>query len=574
MTDSENKNKQNSIQNGGQVNAQKTEQSVGQDSVQNAEQSSGENGERVDKQGSEEVNAQSGGQNAEQSSGQNVEQNGEQKTEQNGGQDRLKFTKQVLQEMENSKDIMSREIVAGGRKVDLVFLQDLTSYAVISEYIIKPLILCKDFSKNGKNLIEYLAKDVILGRQVQIVEDIKECICLILKGKVLVTVDGESSQIIVDATKFNMRAISEPPTSSVLQGPREGFNESIKNNLSMVRRRISSADLVIEDMKVGRQTQTLVSVMYLSNIADDKNAKEIIDRIKAIDIDGVVDSYYLIDFLQKHKDSIFKQVGTCEKPDIVVSKLLEGRIAIFVDGSPIVLTLPFLVYENFQSSEDYYSQHYHATFIRWIRLIGIGLAILLPGIYVSLQIFHHGIIPLKFLVTIANSTDGLPFTPLFEVLFILLLFELLNEASLRMPKYLGMAMSIIGALILGDTAVKAGLISPPAVMIIALSSMTIFTVADLSNQLSLLRLGFVFLGGLIGIYGVILGVVFLVGYLNTLDSYGTPFLAPLTPKINNDMQDFMNMKGVSSMKERPQSIPNKNRVRLRGFKKKDEKSDN
>ena len=535
-----------------------------------------QNGEKVNCNSSGNGNAQFNGQKDKRNDKQSVEQDGGQNSGQeggeSGGQNKVKIFTQGLLENENSKDIVSREIIAGGRKIDLVFLQDLTSYAVISEYIIKPLMLCGKFNEIKGNLIEYLTKDVILGRQVQIVEDINECIFLILKGKVLVTVEGEQSHIIVDATKFNTRAISEPPTSSVLQGPREGFNENIKNNLSMVRRRISSPNLVIQDTQVGRQTQTSVSVMYLSDIADDKNAKEIIDRIKAIDIDGVVDSYYLIDFLQKHKDSIFKQVGTTEKPDIVVSKLLEGRIAIFVDGSPIVLTLPFLVYENFQSSEDYYSQHYHATFIRWIRLIGIGLAILLPGIYVSLQIFHHGIIPLKFLVTIANSTDGLPFTPLFEVLFILLLFELLNEASLRMPKYLGMAMSIIGALILGDTAVKAGLISPPAVMIIALSSMTIFTVADLSNQLSLLRLGFVFLGGLIGIYGVILGVVFLVGYLNTLDSYGTPFLAPLTPKINNDMQDFMNMKSISSMEKRPQSIPNKNPTRLRGVKKKDEES--
>lgn len=468
----------------------------------------------------------------------------------------------ILNKMQNSKDIVSREILVANKRVGMVFLQDLTSYSVISEYVIKPLLEISKMPNEENEAVTYLIKDVIQGREVKTTKDLKECIFMILKGKLLLCIEGFKTKIIVDATKFNTRAISEPPTSSVLQGPREGFNESIKNNLSMVRRRISSPNLVIENMEIGRQTKTSVSVMYLNNIAKRGIANEIIDRLKAIDIDGIIDSYYLIDFLQKHKDSLFKQVGTTEKPDIVVGKLLEGRIAVFVDGTPIVLTLPYLIHENFQSSEDYYSQRYHTIFVRWLRIIGVGFATLLPGIYVSLQIYHYGIIPLKFLVTIANSTDGLPFTPLLEVLFILILFELLNEASLRMPKYLGMAMSIVGALILGETAVNAGLISPPAVMIIALSSMTVFTVAELGNQLAIIRFGFVLVGGLLGIYGVILGIVFLVGYLSTLDSYGTPYLAPMTPKINDDMKDFLNMKSVGNMITRPKSIPNINPKRL------------
>ena len=482
---------------------------------------------------------------------------------QENSENRLEVVVEILNKMQNSKDITSREINVASRRVDFVFLQDLTSYAVISEYIIKPLQKINELPKTENALINYLVKDVICGREVVVETQIDKCISKLLKGKVLIVIEGVKDKIIVDATKFNTRSISEPPTSSVLQGPREGFNESIKNNLSMVRRRISSPDLAIENLEIGKQTKTAVSVMYMSNIADDKIVSEIIDRLKSINIDGVVDSYYLTDFLQKHKDSIFRQVGTSEKPDVIVSKLLEGRVAIFVDGSPIVLTLPFILLETFQSSEDYYSQHYHSVFVRWLRLIGVSLAVLLPGVYVSLQLYHYGIIPLKFLVTIANSTDGLPFTPLFEVLFITILFELLNEASLRMPKYLGMAMSIVGALILGDTAVKAGLISPPAVMIIALSSMTIFTVPDLSNQLSLLRLGFIFLGGMVGIYGVLLGIVFLLGYLSTLDSYGAPYLAPMSPKINSDLKDFANMSLYSGMTQRPKAIKNKNPTRMR-----------
>ncbi|MGN1227473.1 MAG: spore germination protein [Christensenellales bacterium] len=486
-------------------------------------------------------------------------------------EDRIKIVQDIVDKMQNSEDMVTREILVAGKRAGIIFLQDLTSYPIISEYVIKPLLRLEELPQDESELITYLTKEVIQGREVKVVTDIDECIFMILKGKVFLSFEGVSSYIIIDATKFNTRAITEPPTSTVLQGPREGFNESIKNNLAMVRRRVSSPNLVINNLEIGKQTKTSVSVMYLSSVADDKVVSEIMGKLNKINIDGVVDSFYLIDYLQKHKDSIFKQVGTTEKPDIVVAKMLEGRVAIFVDGSPIVLTLPFMLYENFQSSEDYYSSHHHSVFIRWLRVIGIGLAILLPGIYVSLQLYHYGIIPLKFLVTIANSTDGLPFTPLFEVLFILILFELLNEASLRMPKYLGMAMSIVGALILGETAVNAGVISPPAVMIIALSSMTVFIVADLSSQLAILRLAFVLLGGFMGIYGVLLGIVFLIGYLSTLDSYGTPYLAPLSPKINNDMQDFINMKSVSSMTKRPKSIPNKNSRRIKVEK--DEKTD-
>ena len=475
-------------------------------------------------------------------------------------QNKLKLTKKILTKLNNCEDIKYRVVNVANIIANIVFAQDITDYVIIDEHIIKPLQQAQEIE--NQNVLNYISENVIHGREVQIKQNIDDVVDEILKGKVALIVEGEEKILLIDAAHFIFRAVAEPPTSSVMQGPREGFNESIKNNLNLLRRRLSTPDLININLKIGRKTKTLVSLLYIDKVADRKIVKQVYKKLKEIDIDGVLDSNYIAQFLHLYPNSIFKQVGASEKPDIVVSKLLEGRVAIIVDGSPLVLTLPFVIFENFQSSEDYYTNHHHATFVRWVRLIGVMFSILLPGIFVAIQLYHYSIVPLNFLVTIANTTQGIPFTPVIEMLFIVLLFELLNEASLRMPKYFGMAMSIVGALILGETAVSAGLISPPTVMIVALSSLTSFAIADLYNQISLMRLLYILMGAVFGLFGIMLGVVWLISYMASLDSYGTPFLAPMSPFVKEDMQDFLHVEARTKMVENPKSIPNQNKIRL------------
>ena len=243
--------------------------------------------------------------------------------------------------------------------------------------------------------------------------------------------------------------------------------------------------------------------------------------------------------------------------------MLEGRVAILVDGSPLVLTVPFILLEDFQASDDYYSNSAHASFVRCIRIISFFVTILLPGMYIAIQLNHYKALPLKFLVTIVNSTQGLPLSPFAEIIFVLILFEILYEASLRMPEYLGIALSVVGALILGDTAVKAGIISPPAVMIVALSGITLYTIPDQAQQLSLLRFIFTMAGGLLGFYGLVLMAVFFVIYLNDFDSYGSPYLAPISPYISSDAKDSIFKKPLPDMIMRPRTIPNVNHRRIK-----------
>lgn len=364
--------------------------------------------------------------------------------------------------------------------------------------------------------------------------------------------------------KINLnRSIQEPPTSPVLMGPREGFIEDSEINFLLIKKRLKTKYLKKIELEIGKISKTKVVVTYLGNIARENIVKEIIKKLKTIKIDAIIDSYYLVEFLEKRPNSIFKQVGNTEKPDVTVAKMLEGRVAIIVDGSPIVLTLPFILIEDLQSPEDYYQKSFRVSIIRWIRFLGALIAMLLPGIYVATMLYHYEIVPLNLLVTLANSSANLPVNPVVEMLFIIILFEILYEANMRMPRYMGMALSIVGALILGDTAVRAGLVSPPAVMIVALSSITIYTIPNQAGQLSVLRFLFTLVGAIFTLYGVAIVFALLTIYLSSLNSYGSHYLSPIIPFIKEDQKDAITKKSLLSLKNRPKSIKNKNSVRLR-----------
>lgn len=412
-------------------------------------------------------------------------------------------------------------------------------------------------------VVDYAIENAVIVGQAEAVEDETELAQKLLNGFFAVYFENSTRVLLVDVKNFQSRAIEEPPTSAVLKGPREGFNESINTNIMLLRKRVKSQDLVVKQMPIGKYSQTQVAIVYVSSIASSEVVQKVENNIKKIDIDGIIDSYYVQKALEAREYSLFKQVGSSEKPDVVVAKILEGRVAVVVDGTPIVLTVPFLLLEDIQSSNDYYfTRSPRVAFLRYLRAFGVLVSIFLPGFYVALQVYHYKVVPLKFLVTIANSSQGIPFTPLMEVLFIIILFEGLTEASLRMPRYLGLALSIVGALILGETAVNAGLVSPPAVMIVALTGVLIYTVPDQQAQLSVLRFVFTLVGGTLGLYGMVVFSVFLVGYLCNFDSYSTPYLAPIAPNIPEDKKDAFNRINLSDMKTRPKSIPNKNNKRM------------
>ena len=472
-----------------------------------------------------------------------------------------KILNKVKQMLHFSTDFKVREVQFFDTQLFIAYIAPLTDNNLLNESVIKPLV---EFDETIEgDICTFIQEQVLANSEVKEQEDINQFVTEILKGRAGIIIDQTGKLLTCDVEKIVVRAIQEPPTSAVIKGPREGFNESIKYNLSLIRHKLPTPDLVIDSFSIGKYTKTQVAVIYIQNIADKNVVKEVERRISKINIDGVVDSYYISAYLQSKPNSIFKQVGDTEKPDILVSKMLEGRIGILVDGSPIVLTVPFILLEDLQASDDYYSQPVKVTFLRILRLVGVVLAVLLPGTYLAIQIYHYKILPTEFLITIMDTTQGIPFTPFTEVLFIVLLFEILYEANLHMPQYMGMALSIVGALILGETAVNAGLVSPPTVMIVALSGLTFYVVPNQASQFSMLRLLFIFAGATLGLFGVLVLAVWVVSYLCSFDSYESAYLAPATPYINSDMKDFLVKAPLMNMKYRPQSIANNKRNRTR-----------
>jgi len=477
--------------------------------------------------------------------------------------DAVKTFDEIKKSLHNSSDLASRTVQFFDRKVTICYIVDIIDNILLNDTLIEPLLEYKP--EENELPLTALKEKILSANKIETFTELNSAIDKLVCGNALILIDGESEIVSCDIEKITVRAVTEPPTSVVIKGPREGFNESIKYNLALIRKRVKSNDLVVKNLEIGKLTKTQVSVVYFDSVVDKKIVKQILKKLNNIEIDGVVDSHYLISYLQKNPKSLFKQVGDAEKPDILVGKMLEGRVGILVDGSPIVLTLPFILIEDLQNSDDYYSQPIRVGFVRILRFVGVVLAVLLPGVYVALEKFHYKILPTEFLVTIINTTQGIPFSPFIELLFVVLLFEILYESNLRMPQYFGMAMSIVGALILGETAVNAGLVSPPAVMIVALSGITFYIIPSQAAQFSILRLLGLIIGATIGLYGILLFAVFILSYLSSFDSYGSAYLAPAAPFIPSDQKDFYMRKPINEMKTRPKSIANnKNKLDRRG----------
>lgn len=455
--------------------------------------------------------------------------------------------------------------ISGKINAAVMYVEEVTDEETISRDLIKPLMRCE--LKTTAGLIKRITEEIVPFAGVDTFEDINKATSHLLDGDAVLIIENEKIFVNFSVKKWSHRGVEEPPTSSVIRGPREGFSEDFKTNVSLLRRRLKTPDLVFDIINVGKYSDTKVAVSYIKGIADEKIIDELKNRISAINIDGILDSSYINAFLQDNRRTVFSQIGSTEKPDIAAGKMLEGRVCVIVDGSPCVLTLPYLFVESFQDSGDYYDMPARRNILRALRAASFLIAVLLPGLYVAMLLFHYDMLPTDFLLTIINARSGIPMNPMLELIVTMLLFEILQEASIRMPRYIGSALSIVGALILGETAVKAGTISSPAVMISAVSAITIYNVPEQANIMNMLRFVFTFLGGFMGFFGIITGSVLLGLHLLSLSSFGVPYMAPYAPLYDNDKQDALFMKPITQRFLRPEAIPTKNRVRMRHNKK-------
>ena len=467
---------------------------------------------------------------------------------------KIKAVKKVL----TSQDILVFEFQSErGKKFAAIFADGICNKELLGELAVKPL---RDAKKDDK-LKEI--KLLLASPEVKDGKTVKDAIKELSDGNAVLFIDGEKDYIILGLKSPPARAVAEPPTQVAVKGPREGFIEEIKTNMGLVRKRIKTENLQIKTVKSGKQSDTAVAIVYIDGICPKGLPEQVEKEIMENKIDIIPDSSYVSAFISKRPRSVFKRCGTAEKPDIFCAKICEGRVGILVDGSPIALTVPYMIVEDFQTGEDYYSSSYRATTLRILRFLSVMIGVFLPAIYVGAQLFKIQLIPFRLILKISSSVQGLPLSPSIEMFLTLLILEVLNEAAIRMPKYVGLALSVVGALVLGDTAVKAGIISTPAIIIIAFSAICLYTVPDLVETTTTLRWVFLIVAGSVGPFGVVVLSAFLICYLVTEQSYGVPLLSPFAPLVRSDLSDSLVKANMYSLKKRPQSISTRDKVRLK-----------
>lgn len=463
-----------------------------------------------------------------------------------------------------SEDILTYSFeTADGVSCAVIYADGVVNKELIGDLIARPLSRLSIKNDEGKYALnrEIIEKSLLFP-ELKTAKNIPDAVKEILDGNSLLLIDGLDVGFVVGAKLLPTRAIMEPPTDIAVKGPREGFVEDIKTNMGLVRKRIKTADLRFETLRVGKQSDTAVSLCWLEGTSNDKVKEEIKGRIQKIDVDNIPDSSYIAAFLSPRKHSLFRTVGTTEKPDIFTAKISEGRVGVLVDGSPIALTLPYILTEDLQSSEDYFISPFMATTTRFLRFVSLLVAILIPALYVSAQLFKMQLFPLGLTLTIASSTRDIPLSPSLEMFVVLLLLEILKEASIRMPKYVGMSLSVVGALVLGETAVSAGFLSTPAIIIVAFSGICLYTVPNFVETGSILRWLFLLVGGSVGPFGVVLLLAFVLYYLLSTDAYGAPLLAPFSPLTQGDLRDSLVKYDMLSLTNRPKIFGSKNKTRL------------
>lgn len=386
----------------------------------------------------------------------------------------------------------------------------------------------------------------------------------VLDGSALLVVDGQQEAYAVRINLTEHRAIEEPSTESVIRGPRSGFTEELDLNLYLVRKRMRTPSLRVEEQIIGEITRTRVALLYEEGIVEPNLLREVRSRLQTIKIDGVLESNYIEELIQDSPFSMFPTIQNTERPDVVAGALLEGRVALLVDGTPFALVMPLTFWGALQASEDYYSHYTIATAIRWIRFTFLFISLLFPSIYVAITTFHQEMLPTNLLLSVAAAREGSPFPALVEALLMEVTFEALREAGVRLPKPVGQAVSIVGALVIGQAAVEAGIISAPMVIVVAITGIASFTIPryNFGYAMRLLRFPIIILAGSLGLFGIVVGLMLLLIHLCGLRSFGIPYLAPLAPLSLSGLKDVLVRVPHWMMRSRPRQVGKRNLQRM------------
>ena len=485
--------------------------------------------------------------------------------------DPIAETKEWFQrELMGNADIVFRELLIGGSEnleAVLVYMYGNINKSTLNTNVIKQLMTFKvneEENSDSAKLVKRIMDSCLSVGKVRAVRDKNSVKDAIFEGSIALIINGIDQIIIMEVSEAKERQVDEPENEKMLRGSKEGFIEDIWVNVALIRRTLQDSNLKVEAFKIGRRTKTSLAVIYISDLADDKLVEEVKDRIKKIDIDGVLANGYVEALIEDSPYSPFPQTQATEKPDKVSTALLEGRIAVVLDRTPIVILAPAQFIQFFQAPEDYYESFYMGTYIRILRAIAFIVTTTAAPAYIALTSFHPELVPVELLLNIASLRKQVPFPPLVEALTMEFVIETLREAGLRLPSGVATTLGVVGGIILGDAAVRSNLVSAAMIVVITITIICNFIIPNYSMSLviRLLRLFLIILAATFGAFGITIGWIIIVIHLCRLESFDIPYFAPWAPTKFKDFKDLLVRVPVWAMKTRPDSIPVKDKRRV------------
>lgn len=475
-----------------------------------------------------------------------------------------KFIKTVYDIPKNS-DLVFREfnitVKDKSYKAFIVFVDGMTDRNVISNNILQPLMILSNFDikDQQEDTAGFIYSRLVPFNQLQTVNTYKEVVEGINFGGCAVFVEGLALCFLADTKNWEHRTVGEPKSETVIRGPQEAFNEQIRANTALLRKILKDKDLMVRNVPVGKRSNTPCAVMYIKDIANDSLVREVVKRVKSIKVDYIFDSGELEQLIEDSTFMAAPQIYATERPDKVAMMLAQGNVAVILDGSPFVLVMPATVTEFLHTTEDTNIRFPYVNFIRLIRILGIIIAFLLPGLYIAVTNFHQEMIPTNLLFAIEASRENVPFSSVIEILIMEFSFELIREAGIRVPGAIGSTIGIVGGLILGQAAVTANLVSPIMIIIVAITALGSFSVPSFSMSFSirLVRFGYIILGASVGFLGIALGIVVNALMLAASKSFGVPFLVPFGPVTNGKYSDKLSRHPIWKQEKRPDYLNTK-----------------
>jgi len=461
---------------------------------------------------------------------------------------------QIRSKLGNAADLLvSEHCSKSGVKYAVFCIDGLSNRLIIQEHLLEALI----GSESDK--AELPVQEIKSTRRLD------DAIISILSGDTVVLMEGMSDAWIVGTKTWNSRSVEEPQTEALIRGPRDGFTESFRTNTALIRRRLRDPNLRFESFQLGRRSRTDVSIVYVEGIVNDQLLQEVRRRIHTIDVDDVTGSGFIEQWISDHFLSPFPQIMSTERPDKVTAALMQGKIAIVVDNTPFQLIMPMTIFSFFHSPEDYYQNWTISTVIRVMRFGAAFLATFLPAFYIALLEYHHGMLPSQLAFSIAGSREGVPFPAVVEAFAMEATLELLREAGVRLPKPIGQTIGIVGGLVIGEAAVRAGIVSPIMVIVVAITAISSFSLPSYTFAISLRMIRFLIMlaAALFGLYGIVLSYIVLNIHIANLMSFGIPYATPFAPTFTADWKDLLLRAPFRLLTGRPRMMRTKDKNRMK-----------